>query len=341
MTEVRMTPSTLRRGAVSCRRVARNGAAVARQVKGHAPPDLVPADVMSAVHDACNQLQRSAIAAERQAIFLDACAHKGLLADGPFGLLTAIGLPRLLSPWPAGGVKHKGWLEKEMADALRAVEKAVVDEVQSITGVSDIAIALLAVMGDEAFPGITKLIPGLTKRKEQFEMGVRWAMAHPDRFLEEIGKDTIAYNKWAKGDYAGAIASNLTGLASAFFKVARFGKYMHDASTAGKVERQAAAFAKARHELAGQLKSEGDVLRPQGGGGAGTGSAKLFDVKQTAARWADENAQRAHDKSAEAHKHKMVAGKELAKELMDKAGSGGATALTDPPKEAQQKDRAP
>ncbi len=343
MTVVKMTPASLHRGAVSCRRVARDGAAVARQVKGHHPPDHVPPEAMSAVHDAMNQLQRSAIAAERQAIFLDACAHKGLAADGPFGVLPAIGLPPLLSPWPMPAVKHKGWTDK-LNDLLHAVESGVVDGLKDVAHLTDTAVAVVAVVADEAFPGASKLIPGLEKRKKAFQAGVRWAMAHPKEFLEQIGKDTIAYDKWAKGDYAGAIASDIVSLAGAFFTVSKFGKAMHTASSAAKGEQRAIKIAADKKARAQAMERDNAVVRNRSAAGAGAAAARrehaaLVRAKGEAAL-AHERIETARQAGEAAHKQQTAAAALVTEMLNEKAQEGADAALTDPPDEAK-KEPAP
>ncbi|MEA2148661.1 MAG: hypothetical protein QOD69_491 [Solirubrobacteraceae bacterium] len=339
-----MTPASLHRGAVSCRRVARDGAAVARQVKGHAPPDQVPPEAMTAVHDAMNQLQRSAIAAERQAIFLDACAHKGLLADGPAGRLPAIGLPPLLSPWPMPGVKHKDWSDK-LGDLLHAAESGVVDALKDVAHLTDTAVALAALAADEVAPGASRLIPGLTKRKEQFAAGVRWAMAHPKEFLEQIGKDTIAYDKWAKGDYAGAIASDVVSLAGAFFTVAKFGRAMHVASGAAKGEQRAIRFADAKHARVRAMERDAAALRPRDAVGTDPFAARRSHVALVRAKGeaalAHERIETARQAGEAAHKHQIAAAAVVTEMINDKMQDGADQALTHPPDDAKRKEPAP
>lgn len=339
-----MTPASLYRGAVSCRRVARDGAAVARQVKGHAPPDQVPPEAMTAVHDAMNQLQRSAIAAERQAIFLDACAHKGLAADGPFGVLPAIGLPPLLSPWPMPTVKHKDWKDK-LGDLLHAAEAGIVDALKDVAHLTDTAVALIAVVADEAFPGASKLIPGLEKRKKAFQAGVRWAMAHPDEFLKQIGKDTIAYDKWAKGDYAGAIASDIVSLAGAFFTVAKFGKAMHVASSAAKGEQRAIKIADAKQAKVREMERNKSGLRPQDGAGSDAAAARRSHAAHVRAKGeaalAHERIETARQAGEAANKQQAAAAALVTEMLNEKAQKGADEAFTNPPDEARKKEPAP
>lgn len=93
-----MVPSTLRDGAGSFRAVAADASAIADGVMRLAALADLPPEVSGNLRDAARQLRRSAIAAERQAIFLSWRAHRGLLVEGPAGARGRTSLPQLLSP---------------------------------------------------------------------------------------------------------------------------------------------------------------------------------------------------------------------------------------------------
>lgn len=233
-----MVPSTLREGAVACRTVAREGSATARRVMAIPVPHDVPPEALSEVHDAANQLQRSAIAAERQAIFLLQCAHRGVLADGPFGSFGDITLPALLSPWamPAGPQeKHR-----KAGGLLGVLEGAGEELLATGEGLAKTGVALSAHELDHIVPGLSDHIPYVGDIRKQFDRGVAFAIEHPEEFIKLLGEDTIAAKQWRDGDYANAIGHNIAGLAELFVAVGKVGKAGVASRGATKAEEKAA-----------------------------------------------------------------------------------------------------
>ena len=221
MTVVRMKPSELRHNAVSCRRIAIDGAAVARQVKALSIPHGVPPEAVSDIHNAMNQLQRSAIATERQAIFLLTCAHRGILADGPLGIFANIGLPSLLSPWPMPAAPKR---QHKLPWGLGLLKGAAEEIASTGKGLIDLGVVALAYNIDHMVPGLSGHIPYVGEKRRQFEEGVLWALSHRKEFLVMLGKDTIAYKEWSEGKYAEAIGHNIVGLGEVVLVVGKAGK---------------------------------------------------------------------------------------------------------------------
>jgi len=117
-------------------------------------------------------------------------------------------------------------------------------------------------------------------RKRRFEAGISWAINHPKEFLAQMGKDTIAYDKWAKGDYAGAIASNVVGLAGLFLSFGGAGKALSALSKAKEAEGTAI-------KVAGAKKATADALAAAGVGAGGVTSKHAAYLQVKAAGEAD------------------------------------------------------
>lgn len=273
-----MEPETLRHGAVSCRRLAQDGAAVARQVKAYAVPDEgVPPEALSQVHDAMNQLQRSAIAVERQALFIHQSLLLGLAADAPSKFGAHIKVPGLLSPWAKH--KDKGGPFDFIGDAASAMwhvlKGGAGEAFGMVKGTADTVVTLAAVTLMEVSPAAAKLIPGATKKAKQFEAGVAYAMKHPKDTLEAIGKDAIAYKLWSEGHYAEAIGHNVVLFGTLFISFSKLGKGMDAVNTASKAERTAAAVAGAERATVGALQRDAYALRRTAEATAGSASRDL------------------------------------------------------------------
>lgn len=240
-----MIASTLRDGAVTCRTVAREGSASARRVKRLPSPEFIPSEAVSLLHDAANQLQRSAIAAEREAIFLLKCSHLGIMADGPFGAVIDMALAPLLSPWPvpgplqgrdpADGIVHA------LTSPYRVLQGAAEELYGTAKGLADTAIALEAHQLDRIIPGISDHIPYVGEKRRQFDAGMKWAYDHPGEFFKMLGKDTIAYKQWSEHHYASAIGHNIMGIAELLVAVGKVGKGSIAARGAKEGEEAAAA----------------------------------------------------------------------------------------------------
>jgi hypothetical protein len=257
MNTVKMKPATLRHGAVSCRRLATDAAAVARQIKAKHPPAELPPDAMSAVHDAMNQLQRSAIATERQALFLHQTVLLGLAADAPSSFGPHIKVPKLLSPWPhAGGGGHG-----VLGAIGHALKGAASQAVGMVTSTVDAVATLSALALYSADPRLAKLIPGATKKAKQFEAGVTWAIHHPEETLARLGEDTISYKLWKEGHYAEAIGHNVVAFASIFLLASKLGEAGEAVTVASDAERTMAAVAKTERATANALlKRQGSTI---------------------------------------------------------------------------------
>jgi hypothetical protein len=338
--KVLMVPSTLRDGAVSCRTVAREGSASARRVKALPSPAFMPPEATSLLHDAANQLQRSAIAAERDAIFLLGCSHLGLMADGPFGAVIAITLPPLLSPWPmpTAAKRHDdklGGLLHALGAPVRMLVGAGEELYTTVQGLKDTAIALEAHRLDAIIPGLSDHIPYVGQKRRQFDAGVKWAYDHPGQFFTMLGKDTIAYKQWSEHHYANAIGHNAMGLAELLLAVGKLGKGSIAARGAkGDAETAAGAVrgAKAKHDA---------LTRPRGAAGdyAATQRASWLQVKhdgevqQAAQRieTARQHLEAATHKLEAARAARNDAASEAALDTAKELGKGAARVLNEPP----------
>lgn len=267
MTVVRMTPSELRHSAVSCRRIAIDGAAVARQVKALPIPHGVPPEAVSDIHDAMNQLQRSAIATERQAIFLLTCADRGVLADGPLGIFAHIGLPSLLSPWPMPAVAKK---KSKLPWGLGLLKGAAEEIASTGKGLIDLGVVAMTYQVDRIVPGLGRRIPYAGEKRRQFDEGMRWAFTHPKQFFAILGKDTIAYKEWSEHKYAEAIGHNVVGLGELLLGLGKAGK-LSLVEKAAKADRGKAAAG------LGKAAAESDAL---GAAKAGRGIADRVAARE-------------------------------------------------------------
>jgi hypothetical protein len=334
--KVLMVPSTLRDGAVSCRTVAREGSASAGRVKALPSPAFMPPEATSLLHDAANQLQRSAIAAERDAIFLLRCSHLGLMADGPFGAVVDIALPPLLSPWPtptaAKGHHDKlGGLLHALGAPVRVLVGAGEELYGTVQGLKDTAIAAEAHGLDSMIPGLSDHIPYVGEKRRQFDAGVKWAYHHPGQFFTMLGKDTIAYKQWSEHHYANALGHNAMGLAELLVAVGKVGKgsvAVHGTKEGEETAAGAVRVAKARRD---------ELTAPRGLAGdyAATQRAPWLQVKHDGE--VEQAAQRIETarQHLEAATHKLEAAREARNEAaLDTAkelGKGTAKILNEPP----------
>jgi hypothetical protein len=299
MNKIDMDLGTLHHGAASCRRIAIDGGAVARQVKGVPVPPHVPPEALSQIHDAMNQIQRSAISAERQAIFLLQTFHAGQIADAPGGHHSHISIPGLLSPWAKPGKPHKSLLDRvgDAGGSLLHVAKGALDDlVGTAKGLSDTAIALSAMQLDAIVPGASKHIPGLAKRKKQFEQGVDWAIHHPEEVLEQIGKDTVAWDLWKHHHYAEAIGHNIVGFAELFLAVGNLGKAGKAIHAGTQGEKAAARVAKIEHAKVDGLHAQRAGLTGSTNAGHAAEAAHS-ELAKLRARMADQQIVAAHAKT--------------------------------------------
>lgn len=331
-TKIVMDPDSMRQGVHSLRRLAMDGAAVARQVKGEHVPEGVPPEALSHVHDAMNQLQRSAIATERQAIFVNQCLRLGLAADAPGGTWANIKLPKLLSPWPAP--KKGGSPFDFLGDAVGGIWdflKGGAGELYgTVKGMADAATTLAAVSLYELAPGIAKHIPGATKKAKQFEAGFVYAITHPEETLKQLGKDAISYKLWKEGKYAEAVGHNVVFFAQIFLGFSAVMKTSRAADLAADGERYAGALAKVKHTAARGLEDDISVGGPQ--------SPALAKVRQNLAE-ADHARAKATLEQREADKAKAIHDYNKAHQKVDvlKIGAAGSAAMEDDQKAKAQK----
>jgi hypothetical protein len=320
MNKIDMDLGTLHDGAVSCRRIAVDGGAVARQVKAVPVPAHVPPEALSQIHDAMNQIQRSAISAERQALFLLQTFHAGQVADAPGGARAHIHIPGLLSPWAKSAKPHKSLLDRveDAAGSLLHVAKGALDDlVGTARGFADTAIALSAVELDAIVPGASEHVPGLARRKRQFERGVDWAIHHPGEVFKQIGKDMVAWDLWKRHHYAEAIGHNVVGFAELFLAVGslgKAGKAVH-AGTAG--EKAAARVAKIEHATARGLQAQRSGLTGSttAGHAAAAGRSTVAELR---ARMADQRIVAAHARTEAARADARGEIAKLKEQLADK-----------------------
>lgn len=340
MTKVLMVPATLRDGAISCRTVAREGSAAAGRVKALPSPASIPPAAESLLHDAANQLQHSAIAAERDAIVLLKCSHLGVLADGPFGAVIAITLPPLLSPWPmpAAAKDHGsplGGLLHDVTAPVRVVVGAGQELYGTAHGLLDTAIAAEAHELDRVIPGLSDHIWYVGEKRRQFDAGVKWAYDHPGQFFAMLGKDTIAYKQWSEHHYANAIGHNIAGVAELLVAIGKLGKG-EIAVRAGKDGEEAAAGA------VRAAKAKRETLTAQDGrGGLASRShdAPWLQVKHDGeVQQASQRIQTAEQHLAEAQ-HKLQAAREArndgAKDTTKEVGKGTAKTLNEGPEKPE------
>jgi hypothetical protein len=237
MTRVVMVPSSLRNGAVACRTVARETSASARRVKGFpAPQGLAPED-LAELRALAPQLQRAAIAAEREAIFLLTCSHLGLLADGPMSSLMGLVVPPLLSPWamPVSPKRERPDLEgqdigKGITDELGAIGKSLLDT----------SAGLLGHVLDSRGGHVSEQIPFIDKRKRELDDAASYIYHHPWDFTKEALKGAVAYDDFKHGRIGhgmGVAAVGIASFATPFTKAA-------DAIRADRVAGEAAAAAR-------------------------------------------------------------------------------------------------
>ena len=330
-----MVPSSLREGAVACRTVAREGSATARRVMAIPVPPDVPPGALSEVHDAVNQLQRSAIAAERQAIFLLQCAHRGVLADGPFGSFADITLPPLLSPWAMPAEPKR---KHHKAGGLLGVLEGAGEELLATgEGLAKTGVALSAHQLDRIVPGLSDHIPYVGDMRKQFDRGVLFAIEHPDEFAKLLGEDTIAAKQWRDHDYANAIGHNIAGLAELFVAVGKVGKAGVASRGATKAEEQAARGVRVREADHRALKAPRAGSRlEQAAGGSGpppwTEVAHEGRVRLAAERieTARQNLAAAQAASAHASEHVGETGKEAGKAGLKTVRDASGKLLNEP-----------
>jgi hypothetical protein len=302
MKTIKMRPSTVHHGAVACRRVAIDAGAVARQIKGHAAPPHVPPDALSQIHDALNQLQRSAISTERQALWLLASYHQFLQADRPSGPWAHVHVPKLLSPWAMPG-KHKS-LGERIRDAgrglLHGLEGGLDELAQTLKGATDTAIGLAAINLDHIIPGASKRIPGMAKKKKQLLDGIDWAIHHPDELAKALGSDLIALDLWKKGEYAKAIGHNVVGLAGIFIGFGKIAAAGGSTLKAARAEKAVSNAAKIEHATVRALAGDNAALR---GAGVPVGSAasNKLSMAELRARIAQDRVDAAGRAKAAAH----------------------------------------
>jgi hypothetical protein len=280
--KVVLDPDTLRDGAVSCRRIAIDAAAVARQVKALHPPDQgVPPEAMSEVHDAMNQLQRSAIATERQALFLHQSLLLGLAADAPSRFGAPIQVPKLLSPWAQRKHDHDpfGVIGDVAAGLGHLLKGGAAEAYGMVKGTVDTVATLLALSLYETAPGVAKLLPGVTKKAKQFEAGVAWAIRHPKQTLARLGEDAVSYKLWKEGHYAEAVGHNVVAFASIFMLANKVGDLGEAVTVASEAESTAAKVAQVRRAAAHALERDSSITRDTSSATRATASGALERAK--------------------------------------------------------------
>lgn len=339
-----MVPSTMREGAVSFRTVAREASASSRRVKGLAagvPPE-VPAEALAELHAAAAQIHRSALAAERQAIFTLTCAHRGVLADGPFGGSPDLDVPGLLSPWampadPQRKKKGDPWWKK----AIHGVEDTIEGDISFVDGALDevldlskgLGLTFVAVSGDtiDAAVGenITELIPGVKGVKQQFNAGIAWAAKHPQEFTRLLGRDALAMDERDDGRTAHANGRTLVSVAGFVFMVTKVGKAAlavkagsDGVKSADGVAAAAAADARrARADAAGADRLHGKGLA----GDLDVQRAHLQQVQaEGRSRLAEQRIETARQQVEAAKHHLEELGGETVKEVPKEIAKGGA-----------------
>jgi len=247
-----MVPSSLHKGAVACRTVARETSASARRVKGLPTPQGMPPGALGELHSLAPQLQRAAISAEREAIFLLTCSHLGLLADGPLSSLMGLVVPPLLSPWamPATPKGRKADLEAQdpragVRDELGAIAKSLWDT----------SVGLVGHVLDSKGGHLSERIPYIEERKKELDDAAKYIYEHPWEFTKETLKGAIAYEDFKHGRVghgAGVVAVGVASFATPFTKAA-------DALRADRVAAEAAAAAKDPKLL--RDRAHGDVTK--------------------------------------------------------------------------------
>lgn len=239
--KILMVASSLHNGAVSCRSVAREMSASARRVKGMPAPPGLPPELAGELHACAVQLQRSAIAAEREAIFLQIRAHRGLLADGPLG--SPIGdllSPPLLSPWnmPDDPSEH------HPLNIVADVRKGIRDELATAAvSTWDLAVGLVGNVLNSRGGGVSKHLPYVEKRRRALQDAAEYIARHPGEFAVSVVKDAVAYNTWTKRHYGEAVGHNIVGVVgflAPMSKAAQAARAGRIAEEAGRVERGAA-----------------------------------------------------------------------------------------------------
>jgi hypothetical protein len=340
-----MVPSTMRAGAVSFRTVAREASASSRRVKGLAagvPPE-VPAEAVSELHAAAEQIHRSALAAERQAIFTLTCAHRGVLADGPFGGSLDLDVPGLLSPWampadpPRRRKKGDPWWKKAIHGVRDTIEGdlsfagGAVDEVLDLS--KGLGLTVVAVSGDTIDTAvgehITELVPGVKGVKQQFHAGIAWAARHPKEFARLLGRDAVAMDERDEGRIAHANGRTLVSVAGFVFMVTKVGKaslaVRADSDGAKSAERvAAAAAADARRARADGARTE----RLHGRGLASDLDVQRAHLQQVQAegrsRLAEQRIETARQQVEAAKRHLAELGGEAVEEVPKEVAKSGA-----------------
>jgi hypothetical protein len=249
-----------------------------------------------------NQLQRSAIATERQALFVHQSLRLGLLADAPGGSLEQIKIPKLMSPWASA--KHKGSPFDFLGDAAKGIydllKGGVSEAYGTIKGMADGVVTLTALTLYETVPGVAKLIPGATKKAKDFEAGFMYALKHPEETLEHIGKEAISYDLWKEGHYAEAVGHDVVFFAQIFIGMSAVIDTSRTLEVASKSERATAALASVRRSTVQALEKDVSVLR-RGEGADGATMAKvrhnLAEQDHMRATSKLEQSQAAHDKA--------------------------------------------
>jgi hypothetical protein len=292
---------------------------------------------MSAVHDAMNQLQRSAIAAERQALFLHACHRRGLHADAPGKPASHITVPKLLSPWAAPAPPDKTLLDKlgVLGQGIRVVEGGVEEVYGSAIGLANMTVALTAMGLNKYAPALAKAVPGLAKKGEQLSAGLKWAWHHKEKFLKMIAQDMVSWKLWRKGDYARAIGHNVVGFTALFLGVAKLSK-------GGAAALKGLHGEKTALKLANVKRTKVEALRGDNAGLHSPGSAPhlapALRRAENDARWAHERIETARLKTVAAREDVGDAVKDIKADLAKKAKGylkaiPLAPAGIDPPKE--------
>jgi hypothetical protein len=251
-----MVPSSLRTGAGRCRTVAREASAAAGRVGAMPSPEGMPGEATAQLHAAAAQLHRIQASATREADFLTARAHLGILADGPFGgALGGLLGPQLLSPWPppppVKKPKEHHWYDGPVA-FLDGAKDELVDTGKGL-GNTAIGIGGHAIDGDLLPGGIGALlhhlgaprlsdhIPFVKSRREQLDAGLDFALHHPGQFAKAVGNDLIAAEDHKKGDHAHGAGRNAVGILSLLIPAGYAGKAGLAARGAAKGEKAAVA----------------------------------------------------------------------------------------------------